>query len=60
MWYGHRAALLNDGTIGTWFFLSVTYEDGEFKRGTQLFRAYGEAMIVGDLDDGSPLWEFRI
>jgi len=60
LWYGHHAALLNDGTIGTWFFLSVTYEDGQFKRGAQLFRAYGEATIVGALDDGSPLWEFRI
>ena len=60
VWYGHHAALLNDGTIGTWFFLSVTYEDGRFKRGTQMFRAYGEATIVGEIDDGSPLWEFRI
>jgi hypothetical protein len=60
VWYGHHPALLDDGTIGTWFFLSVTYEGGEFKRGTQLFRAYGEATIIGGLDDGSPLWEFRI
>jgi hypothetical protein len=60
LWYGHHAALLDDGTIGTWFFLSVTHEDGEFRRGTQMFRAYGQATIVGDLDDGSPLWEFRI
>jgi hypothetical protein len=60
VWYGHHAALLDDGTIGTWFFLSVTYKDGTFIRGTQLFRAYGEATVVGELDDGSPLWEFRI
>jgi hypothetical protein len=60
VWYGHRAALLYDGDLETWFSLSVTFEDGEFERGTQLFRHYGRAAIVSSLDDGSPLWEFRI
>jgi len=60
VWYGHRAALLYDGDLETWFSLSVTFENGEFKRGTQLFRHYGKAAIVSSFDDGSPLWEFRI
>jgi hypothetical protein len=60
VWYGHCAALLFDGDLKSWFLLSVTYEDGEFKRGTQLFRCYGEAAVVSSLDDRSPLWEFRI
>jgi len=60
VWYGHRAALLYDGDLESWFSQSVTFEDGEFKRGTQLFRHYGQATIVSSFDDGSPLWEFRI
>jgi hypothetical protein len=60
VWYGHRAALLFDGDLESWFSTSVTFEDGEFTRGTQLFRHYGKATIVRSFDDGSPLWEFRI
>jgi hypothetical protein len=59
VWYGHRAALLFDGDLKAWFFSWVTYEDGEFKRGTQLLRGYGEPAIVSSFGDGSPLWEFR-
>jgi hypothetical protein len=60
VWYGHRAALLFDGDLESWFSTSVTFEDSEFTRRTQLFRHYGKATIVSSLDDGSPLWEFRI
>jgi hypothetical protein len=49
VWYGHRAALLYDGDLETWFSLSVNFEDGEFERGTQLFRHYGKATIVSNL-----------
>jgi hypothetical protein len=60
VWYGHLAALLYDGDLESWFSQSVTFEDGEFERGTQLFRHYGKAAIISTFDDGSPLWEFRI
>jgi hypothetical protein len=54
--FGHNAAFV--GMYG-WKRQLADYKDGRWVRSEVFVTGYESARVVGEFDDGTPLWEFR-
>ena len=54
--YGHHAACLEYN----WLFYGTRYQDGVWYRTDTPLKGPAPERIVGECDDGSPVWEFRV
>jgi hypothetical protein len=55
--FGHQAARLNEHQ---WLRRVAELKHGEWICRPEVVRGGGDAQLVGDAADGSPVWEFRL